>query len=104
MVSGEPIPVEKEAGHRVTAATINGTGSILLRAERVGSDTLLAQIVRMVSEAQRSRAPIQRLADVVSGWFVPLVVVVAVFTLIAWALIGTVLRLVYALVTAMEAL
>src|SRR5688500_3743357 len=104
MVSGEPIPVEKEAGHRVTAATINGTGSILLRAERVGSDTLLAQIVRMVSEAQRSRAPIQRLADVVSGWFVPLVVVVAIVTFITWAIVGPEPRLAYALVNAIAVL
>src|SRR5712692_4359697 len=73
MVSGEPIPVEKLMGARVTGATVNGTGSLVMRAERVGSETLLAQIVRMVGEAQRSRAPIQKLADVVAGYFIPIV-------------------------------
>ena len=77
MVSGEPIPVEKTPGSAVTGATINGTGSLTIRAERVGSDTLLAQIVRMVGEAQRTRAPIQRLADVIASYFVPAVVIVA---------------------------
>ncbi len=71
MITGEPMPVEKQAGDRVIGATVNGTGSFVMQAERVGSETLLAQIVHMVSEAQRSRAPIQRLADVVAGWFVP---------------------------------
>ena len=71
MISGEPIPVEKTAGDRVTGATLNGTGALVMRAERVGTETLLAQIVKMVSEAQRSRAPIQRLADRVSAYFVP---------------------------------
>ena len=80
MITGEPIPVEKGAGARVTGGTVNGTGGFVMRAERVGADTLLAQIVRMVGEAQRSRAPIQRLADVVSSWFVPAVVLVAVVT------------------------
>jgi Cu+-exporting ATPase len=82
MITGEPMPVEKTKGSKVTAGTVNTNGSVVMRAERVGADTLLAQIVRMVSEAQRSRAPIQRLADVVSGWFVPAVIVVAVITLI----------------------
>src|SRR5215472_10010183 len=77
MVTGEPIPVEKTNSSKVTGGTVNGTGSFIMRAERVGSDTLLAQIVRMVAEAQRSRAPIQKLADVVAGYFVPAVVLVA---------------------------
>jgi copper/silver-translocating P-type ATPase len=85
MVTGESLPVEKHTGDKVTGGTVNGTGSFIMRAERVGSETLLAQIVRMVSEAQRSRAPIQRLADVVSSWFVPAVIVVAVATFIVWA-------------------
>jgi Cu+-exporting ATPase len=80
MVSGEPFPVEGKPGDGVTGATINGTGGFVMRAERVGSDTLLSQIVRMVGETQRSRAPIQRLADVVSGYFVPAVVAIAVLT------------------------
>src|SRR2546427_700173 len=84
MVTGEPIPVEKTPGSRVTGGTVNGTGSFVMRAERVGRDTLLAQIVHMVSEAQRSRAPIQRLADVVSSYFVPAVVLVAVVTFLRW--------------------
>src|SRR6266511_2120069 len=78
MVTGEPVPVEKERGAKLTAGTVNGTGTLLMRAERVGADTLLAQIVRMVAEAQRSRAPIQRLVDIISAWFVPAVVVIAV--------------------------
>ncbi len=78
MVTGEPIPVEKAAGVRVTGGTVNGTGSVVVEAQRVGADTLLAQIVRLVGEAQRSRAPIQRLADTVSGWFVPIVIAVAI--------------------------
>jgi Cu+-exporting ATPase len=88
MISGEPVPVEKSPGDTVTGGTVNTTGSFVMRAERVGSDTLLAQIVRMVAEAQRSRAPIQKLADTVSGWFVPAVVLVAVVTFIAWSLFG----------------
>jgi len=104
MVTGEPIPVEKTRDARVTGATVNGTGSFVMRAERVGADTLLSQIVRMVSEAQRSRAPIQRLADVVSAWFVPAVVVVAVLTAIAWGLVGPEPRLAYALVNAVSVL
>jgi Cu+-exporting ATPase len=104
MVSGEPIPVEKEPGSRCTAATINGTGSILMRAERVGSDTLLAQIVRMVSEAQRSRAPIQRLADVISAYFVVAVVVIAVLAFAAWSIFGPEPRLALALLSAVAVL
>jgi Cu+-exporting ATPase len=86
MVSGEPIPVEKEPGARVIGGTVNGTGSFLMRTERVGADTLLAQIVRMVSEAQRSRAPIQRLVDQVSRYFVPAVLLISLVTFIAWSL------------------
>jgi len=88
MVTGESIPVEKGPGSRVTGGTVNGRGSFVMRAERVGSETLLARIVQMVSEAQRTRAPIQRLADQVSAWFVPAVVVVAVLTFIGWSLWG----------------
>ncbi|MFP5465863.1 MAG: copper-transporting ATPase, partial [Gammaproteobacteria bacterium] len=76
MVTGEPVPVSKTDGERLIGATVNGTGSLLMRAERVGADTLLAQIVHMVSEAQRSRAPIQKLVDIVSGYFVPAVVLI----------------------------
>ena len=104
MVTGEPIPVEKTRDARVTGGTANGSGSFVMRAERVGADTLLAQIVRMVSEAQRSRAPIQRLADVVSAWFVPAVVVVAIAAAIAWGLAGPEPRLAYALVNAVSVL
>ena len=104
MVTGEPIPVEKEPGSRVTGGTVNGTGSIVMRAERVGSDTLLAQIVRMVSEAQRSRAPIQRLADQVSAYFVPAVIVAALLTFVAWSLVGPEPRMAYALVNAVAVL
>ena len=100
MISGEAIPVEKQPGAQVTGATINGTGSLVMRAERVGSETLLAQIVRMVSEAQRSRAPIQKFADVVAGYFVPIVVAVAALTFAAWALAGPQPRLSNALVNA----
>ncbi len=104
MISGEPTPVEKKAGDRVIGATINGTGSFVMLAERVGSDTVLAQIVRMVTEAQRSRAPIQRLADIVSGYFVPAVVAIAVLTFIVWAIVGPEPRLAYALVNAVAVL
>jgi P-type Cu+ transporter len=104
MVTGEPIPVEKQAGARVTAATINGTGSVVVRAERVGSATLLAQIVRMVSEAQRTRAPIQRLADLVASYFVPAVVLVAVAAFVAWATWGPEPRLALALLSAVAVL
>lgn len=85
MVTGEPIPVEKRPGDQVIGATINGTGSIVMEAERVGSETLLAQIVQMVAEAQRSRAPIQKLADTVAGYFVPGVILIAIVTFIVWA-------------------
>jgi P-type Cu+ transporter len=104
MLTGEPIPVEKEPGARVTGGTVNGTGSVVMRAERVGADTLLAQIVRMVAEAQRSRAPIQRLADQVSAWFVPTVAVVALLTALVWGLFGPEPRLAYALVNAVAVL
>jgi Cu+-exporting ATPase len=104
MITGEPIPVEKQAGDPVTGATVNGTGSLIMRAERVGSETLLAQIVNMVAEAQRSRAPIQKLADVVAGYFVPIVVGVAVLTFIVWGLWGPSPRMAHALVNAVAVL
>ena len=104
MLTGEPIPVEKSAGDAVTGGTLNGTGGFVMQAERVGSETLLAQIVRMVGEAQRSRAPIQRLADRVSSWFVPVVVVVAVVTFVVWSLVGPQPRMAYALVNAVAVL
>ena len=104
MVTGESIPVEKEAGAPVTGGTVNGTGTFVMKAERVGADTLLAQIVRMVSEAQRSRAPIQRLADTVSGYFVPAVIVVAIATFAIWSQYGPDPRLSHALVNAVAVL
>ncbi len=104
MISGEPIPVEKNVGSPVTGGTVNGTGTLLMRAERVGNDTLLAQIVRMVGEAQRSRAPIQRLVDVISSYFVPAVIVVAVVTFVVWATVGPEPRLAYALINAVAVL
>jgi Cu+-exporting ATPase len=104
MVSGEPIPVEKVIGSKVIGGTVNGTGSFLMRAERVGSETLLAQIVRMVGEAQRSRAPIQKLADMVSSYFVPAVVFVAMVTFFIWAAVGPEPRFAYALVNAVAVL
>jgi Cu+-exporting ATPase len=104
MISGEPVPVEKVPGEKITGATINGTGSLLMRAERVGQDTMLAQIVRMVAEAQRSRAPIQALADKVSAWFVPAVVAIAVLAFIAWALVGPEPAMSHALVNAVAVL
>ncbi len=104
MVTGEPLPVEKHPGDSVTGATVNATGSFIMDARRVGKDTLLSQIVAMVSEAQRSRAPIQRLADVVSGYFVPSVVVVAILTFAAWATLGPEPRLAHALVNAVAVL
>src|SRR5882672_8242465 len=94
----------KSLGSRVTGSTVNGTGGFVMQAERVGSATLLAQIVRMVSEAQRSRAPIQRLADVVSSYFVPTVVLIAVLTFSIWGLFGPEPRMVYALVNAVAVL
>jgi Cu+-exporting ATPase len=104
MVTGEPIPVEKRAGDRVIGATVNGTGTLVMQAERVGAETLLAQIVQMVAEAQRSRAPIQKLADVVSAYFAPAVVVISIVTFIVWALAGPEPRLAYALVNAVAVL
>ena len=104
MVTGEPIPAEKRAGDPLIGATVNGTGSLLMRAERVGADTLLSQIVHMVSEAQRSRAPIQRLADTVSGWFVPAVILVAAATLVVWGLWGPQPRLAHAVINAVSVL
>jgi Cu+-exporting ATPase len=104
MITGEPLPVEKAAGAAVTGGTINGTGGILMRAQRVGRDTLLARIVRMVSEAQRTRAPIQRIADQAAGYFVPFVVAVSVATAVAWSLWGPEPRLAYALVNAVAVL
>lgn len=104
MITGEPIPVAKQAGEPVTGATVNGTGALLIRAERVGSETLLAQIVQMVAEAQRSRAPIQRLADVVAGYFVPAVLGIAVFTFVVWAVYGPDPRMAYALINAVAVL
>ena len=103
-LTGEPIPVEKGEGARVTGGSVNTTGSFVMRVERVGQDTLLAQIVALVGEAQRSRAPIQRLVDVVSGWFVPAVVVVAVLTAIVWGAWGPEPRLAHALVNAVAVL
>src|ERR1700684_2325910 len=104
MRRGEPIPVEKHAGDGVTGGTLNGSGSFVMTAERVGSETLLAQIVRMVSEAQRTRAPIQRLADRVASYFVPAVVLAAIATFIVWALVGPQPRLAYALVNSVAVL
>ena len=104
MISGEPVPVEKSVGEKVIGATVNGTGMLLMRATRVGKDTMLSQIVRMVAEAQRSRAPIQKLADQVSGWFVPAVVLVSVLTFAVWMLVGPEPRLSHALVNAIAVL
>ena len=104
LVTGESIPVEKQPGSRLVGATINGTGSLVMKAEKVGADTLLARIVRMVSEAQRSRAPIQRLADRVSAWFVPAVIVIAALTFIVWATLGPAPRMAYAVINAVSVL
>jgi Cu+-exporting ATPase len=104
MITGEPIAVEKTLGSRVTGGTVNGSGAFVMTAERVGAETLLARIVKMVSEAQRSRAPIQRLADAVASWFVPAVVVAAVVTFIAWGVWGPEPRMAYALVNAVAVL
>ena len=104
MITGEPIPVEKHAGDRVVGATVNGTGSFVMRAERIGSETLLAQIVQMVAEAQRSRAQIQRLADVVSSYFVPAVVLIAALTFVVWSIWGPEPRMAHGLVNAVAVL
>jgi Cu+-exporting ATPase len=104
MVTGEPVPVEKAVDDRVTGGTVNGTGTLIIRAARVGSDTLLSQIVRMVSEAQRSRAPIQKLADRIAGYFVPAVIGVAILAFVAWSLWGPEPRLALALVSAVAVL
>ncbi|MEQ1836489.1 MAG: heavy metal translocating P-type ATPase, partial [Candidatus Nitrotoga sp.] len=104
MVTGEPIPVEKQQGERLIGATLNGTGGLLMRAEKVGADTLLAQIIHMVSEAQRSRAPIQRLADTVSGYFVPVVMLVALLAFGIWMLWGPEPRFAHAIVAAVSVL
>jgi Cu+-exporting ATPase len=104
MLTGEPIPVEKTAGDHVIGATLNQTGSLLISAEKVGSDTMLAQIVQMVSEAQRSRAPIQRLADLVAGYFVPTVVAIAAVTFVVWSIWGPAPAMVYALINAVAVL
>ena len=104
MVTGEPVPVEKQAGDRVIGATVNGTGGFVMRAEKVGAETLLSRIVTMVAEAQRSRAPIQRLADVVAGYFVPAVIVIAIVTFVVWALAGPEPRMAHALINAVAVL
>jgi Cu+-exporting ATPase len=104
MVTGEPTPAHKQPDDKVIGATINGTGSLVIRAERVGSETLLSRIVTMVAEAQRSRAPIQKLADVVSGYFVPVVIVIAIVTFIVWALVGPDPAMAFALVNAVAVL
>jgi P-type Cu+ transporter len=104
MVTGEPVPVAKAPGARVIGGTLNGQGSFVMRADRVGQDTVLAQIVRMVAQAQRSRAPIQRLGDEISAWFVPAVVAIAVLAALAWALWGPEPRAAYAIVVAVTVL
>jgi len=104
MVTGEPVPVEKTTGEKLIGATVNGTGSLLMRAEKIGSDTLLSQIVTMVAEAQRSRAPIQKMADMVAGYFVPAVVLVAILTAIIWWVLGPEPRLAYAIINAVAVL
>jgi Cu+-exporting ATPase len=104
MISGEPIPVEKKPGDMVVGATVNGTGSLIMQAEKVGADTLLSQIVQMVADAQRSRAPIQKLADVVSGYFVPAVIGIAVIAFWVWLLFGPEPRLTYAIIAAVSVL
>jgi Cu+-exporting ATPase len=104
MITGEPMPISKRAGEKVIGATVNQTGSFLMRAERIGSETVLAQIVQMVAEAQRSRAPIQKLADTVSGYFVPAVIGVAIITFIVWSIVGPAPSMAYALVNAVSVL
>ena len=104
MITGEPFPVTKHVGDKVTGATLNGSGSFIMRAERVGSETLLARIIHMVSEAQRSRAPIQKLADLVSSYFVPVVVAIAILTFIIWGFVGPAPALAHALINAVAVL
>jgi len=104
MVTGEPLPVEKSAGDKLIGATVNATGSLLMKAEKVGADTLLAQIVQMVADAQRSRAPIQKLVDTVAGYFVPVVVLIAIITLVVWGTWGPEPRLAYAIINAVAVL
>lgn len=104
MVTGEPIPVEKKAGDRIIGATVNGTGMLVMKAEKVGSETLLARIVLMVAEAQRSRAPIQKLADIVAGYFVQIVIAIAALTFIVWAVLGPEPRMAIALINAVAVL
>ncbi len=104
MITGEPIPIEKAVGDRLTGATVNGTGTLVMRAERIGSETLLAQIVRMVADAQRSRAPIQKLADVVAGYFVPIVVGIAALAFAVWGIWGPDPRMAHALINAVAVL
>lgn len=104
MITGEPIPVEKADGDAVTGGTVNGTGTLLIAATRVGDDTTLSQIVRMVAEAQRSRAPIQRLVDIVASWFVPIVVLVAIITFVIWSWLGPAPAMAYAIVNAVAVL
>ncbi|MFQ5453177.1 MAG: heavy metal translocating P-type ATPase [Candidatus Zixiibacteriota bacterium] len=104
MITGEPIPIEKKSGDKVIGATVNGTGSFVMRAERVGADTLLSQIVQMVAEAQRSQAPIQKLSDTVAGYFVPAVIISAIITFIVWSIIGPEPKFTYALINAVAVL
>lgn len=104
MITGEPIPVEKSSGESVTGGTVNSTGSLIIKATRVGENTMLSQIVRMVADAQRSRAPIQRLVDIVAAWFVPAVVLVAIITFIVWALVGPDPAMAFAIVNAVAVL
>ena len=104
MVTGEPLPVAKSVGERLIGATVNGTGTLLMRAEKVGADTLLSQIVKMVADAQRSRAPIQRLADTVSGYFVPVVILISIITFFAWSMWGPEPAIAYAVINAVAVL
>lgn len=104
MISGEPMPVQKQPGDKLIGATVNGTGTLLMRAEKVGSETLLSRIVAMVAEAQRSRAPIQKLADLVAGYFVPTVILISLVSFVTWYLVGPVPRLAHSLVAAVSVL
>jgi Cu+-exporting ATPase len=104
MITGEPVPAEKDPGDKLTGATVNTTGSFVMHAERVGSDTMLAQIVAMVAEAQRSRAPIQRMVDMISAWFVPAVIIIAFATFVAWSILGPAPAMGFALVNAVAVL